>query len=184
MFVNAPTVAQRNRVIALGVDYTEHATLQGIEVILHGAADADVLREAGFDWQVKVRDLEAKMEAARQADRLYDATVATSPLPSGRTSYRTYADYLSDLKLLARNYPRQTRPITIGRSVLGEPIRGLEISKNADNIADGKPVFLMMGAHHAREWPSSEHTIEFAFDLLKANAAGDPRAARCSPRSA
>lgn len=178
VFVNAPTVAQRNQVIALGVDYTEHATSQGIEVILHGDADADVLRKAGFTWQVKVRDLEAKMDAARQADRRYEATVAASPLPSGRTSYRTYEDYLSDLKKLARQYPRQTRPITIGRSVLGEPIRGLEISTNADDITDGKPVFLMMGAHHAREWPSSEHTIEFAFDLLQGNAAGRPRAQR------
>ena len=50
--------------------------------------------------------------------------------------------------------------------VLGEDIRGLEISTKADNIRDGKPVFMLMGAHHAREWPSSEHTIEFAFDLL------------------
>ena len=24
-----------------------------------------------------------------------------------------------------------------------------------------------MGVHHAREWPSSEHTIEFAYDLLR-----------------
>ena len=24
-----------------------------------------------------------------------------------------------------------------------------------------------MGAHHAREWPSAEHTMEFAFDLLR-----------------
>ena len=23
-----------------------------------------------------------------------------------------------------------------------------------------------MGVHHAREWPSSEHAIEFAYDLL------------------
>ena len=24
-----------------------------------------------------------------------------------------------------------------------------------------------MGVHHAREWPSSEHAIEFAYDLLR-----------------
>ncbi len=32
---------------------------------------------------------------------------------------------------------------------------------------DGRPVFLLMGLHHAREWPSGEHAIEFAFDLAK-----------------
>ena len=35
-----------------------------------------------------------------------------------------------------------------------------------------------MGAHHAREWPSAEHTIEFGFDLLESYAAGDERATR------
>jgi Zinc carboxypeptidase len=176
VFVDAPTAAQRNQVIALGLDYTEHATAQGIEVILHGAADADVLRDAGFKWRVKVRDLEAKMTAARRADRRYAAAVETSALPSGRTSYRLYEDYVADLKLLAQRYPQLTRPVTIGRSVLGEPIRGLEISRGADKVADGKPVFLMLGVHHAREWPSSEHTMEFAFDLLQGYAGGDIRA--------
>ncbi|CUR58512.1 Carboxypeptidase T [metagenome] len=176
VFVNARTAALRNEVIALGVDYTEHATSQGIEVILHGAADAELLRDAGFTWDVKVRDLAARMAQSRRADARYEAAVETSPLPSGRTSYRVYADYLSDLRLLARRHPWLTKPITIGTSVLGQPIRGLEITQNADRVADGKPVFLMMGAHHAREWPSSEHTMEFAFDLLKGYAGGDARA--------
>lgn len=176
VFVDAPTAAKRNEVIATGVDYTEHATSAGIEVILHGEADADVLREAGFSWDVKVSNLQATMERARKADARYDAAVDTSPLPSGRTSYRLYEDYLTDLDRLARRYPRLTKPITIGRTVLGEPIRGLEITEDADRIADGKPVFLMTGVHHAREWPSSEHTIEFAFDLLQGYTARDRRA--------
>ena len=33
--------------------------------------------------------------------------------------------------------------------------------------ADGKPVFLMLGVHHAREWPSGEMSMEFAFDLAQ-----------------
>lgn len=175
VFVNAPTAAKRNAVIATGVDYTEHADASGIEVILHGDADADVLREAGFTWEVKVSDLQARMNQARRADARYEAAVATSPLPSGRTSYRVYADYLADLDSLASRYPRLTTPITIGTTVLGEPIRGLEITENADRIADGKPVFLMTGVHHAREWPSSEHAMEFAFDLLQKYAARDRR---------
>ena len=32
-----------------------------------------------------------------------------------------------------------------------------------------------MGLHHAREWPSGEHAIEFAFDLVKGYAAGNAR---------
>ena len=60
-----------------------------------------------------------------------------------------------------------------------EDIRGIEVTVDADNVKDGKPTFLLMGAHHAREWPSAEHTIEFAFDLLQSYEAGDARA-RCS----
>jgi hypothetical protein len=116
------------------------------------------------------------MARARKADARYAASVESSPLPSGRTSYRYYSDYVGDLSRLARKYPSLTRPITIGRTVEGERIRGLEISKDADKVADGKPVFLMLGVHHAREWPSSEHTIEFAFDLLQGYVANNPRA--------
>jgi hypothetical protein len=65
-------------------------------------------------------------------------------------------------------YPSLVRAVTLThRSLLGRDVNAIEISANAANTADGKPVFLMMGAHHAREWPSSEHTIEFAYDLLR-----------------
>ena len=65
-------------------------------------------------------------------------------------------------------YPSLVRPITLShRSVLGRDVNGIEISTGAQNTADGKPIFLIMGEHHAREWPSAEHTIEFAYDLLR-----------------
>lgn len=168
VMVRAPEVADRNEVIDLGLDVTEHATTQGIEVVLHDAEDAQVLRDAGFTWKVVVDDLEALTERNRARDAAYAERVATSALPSGRTSYRRYDDYLRDMRRLARLYPTLTKPLTLeNRTVLGEPIRGLEISVDAPNVADGKPVFLLMGAHHAREWPSAEHTMEFAFDLLQ-----------------
>jgi hypothetical protein len=175
--VDAPTRADRNRVVALGLDVTERATRRGIEVVLHGPDDARTLREAGFTWKVEVADLQKKSKADRRADRAFAAAVDASSLPSGRTSYRTYEEYLADLDALAEQYPGLTRPLTLeNQSVLGEDIRGLEISTDADTVADGKPVFLLMGAHHAREWPSSEHTVEFGIDLLRSYAAGDGRA--------
>jgi hypothetical protein len=39
-------------------------------------------------------------------------------------------------------------------------------------------VYLQMGAHHAREWPSSEHTIEWAFELVKGYKNGNARTRR------
>ena len=184
VMVKAPTVDDRNKVIGLGLDVTEHADKHGIEVVLHDAGDAQALRDAGFTWRVTVKDLEALTKKNRKADRAYAASVAASGLPSGRTSYRTYPDYLSDLDQLARDYPSLTRPLTLAnKTVLGEDIRGIEVTVDADNVKDGKPVFLLMGAHHAREWPSAEHTIEFAFDLLQSYSAGDARARDLLTRS-
>ena len=182
--VKAPTVDDRNEVVALGLDVTEHADQRGIEVVLHDAQDAQTLRDAGFTWRVTVKDLEALTKKNRKADKVYAASVAASGLPSGRTAYRTYADYLSDMDTLARDYPSLTRPLTLpNKTVLGEDIRGIEVTVDADNVKDGKPTFLLMGAHHAREWPSAEHTMEFAFDLLQSYRAGDARARDLLSRS-
>jgi murein tripeptide amidase MpaA len=45
-------------------------------------------------------------------------------------------------------------------------VLGIEIATDPFNLRDGKPIFLNMGVHHAREWPSSEHSIEWVYDLL------------------
>ena len=40
---------------------------------------------------------------------------------------------------------------------------------------DGKPVYLQLGMHHAREWPAAEYPLEWAYELISAYRAGDPR---------
>jgi murein tripeptide amidase MpaA len=138
-------------------------------VVLHGEEDARILREAGFRWRVEVGDLAARARANAEQDRRYAARVDRSPLPSGRTSYRHLADYNAELRWLARRYPWLTKPVTLAnRSVEGRRIHGIEITTDADKVADGKPVMLMVGAHHAREWPSAEHAMEWAYELLTA----------------
>lgn len=176
--VDARTPALRGEVAALDLDVTESADLTGIDVVLYGAEDAAVLRDAGFTWSVKEPDLEALYRTNRAKDRRYDARVAASPLPSGATEYRTLAQFNQELTRLAKAYPTLVKPLTLPRrSVLGQPVRGIEITTDAKRVADGKPIFLMVGAHHAREWPSAEHTLEFAYDLLK-NYKTSPRAKR------
>ena len=165
--VTAATRAERNRLAALGLDLTEHGDTSGLDVVLHGAEDARILRQAGFDWRVKVADMAAQARANAKKDRQYAAEVAKSPLPSGRTSYRHLQDYNRELLALRRRYPDLTRPLVLpNRSVQGRKIRGIEITTNAGKRLDGKPVMLMVGAHHAREWPSAEHTMEWAYELL------------------
>jgi zinc carboxypeptidase len=166
--VATPTRADRQRLQALGLDVTEDGDANSIEVLLHGRADARTLRAAGFRYRVRIADLAAQTRRDERRDAAHARATAASGLPSGRVSYRRLPDYDLEMKSLAMQYPSLVRPITLNHhSLLGRDVNGIEISTGAQNAADGKPIFLIMGEHHAREWPSAEHTIEFAYDLLR-----------------
>ena len=62
----------------------------------------------------------------------------------------------------------------------GRPVEGIEITENAQ-ARDGKPVFLQMALHHAREWPSGEHAMEWAYELVNGYKAGDARVREKGP---
>jgi hypothetical protein len=176
--VLTPRRTDRQRLQSLGLDLTEHADAESVEVLLHGRSDARALRRAGFSYTVRIRDLAKHTRRDQRSDTLHARASSSSGLPSGRDSYRRLPDYDLEMKRLAMRYPSLVRPITLNHhSLLGRDVNGIEISTNAQNTADGKPVFLLMGLHHAREWPSSEHTIEFAYDLLR-NYGSDARTTR------
>jgi hypothetical protein len=176
--VDAASRTARARVAALGLDVTEAADATGIDVVLHSEADRDTLRRAGFTWTVEVGDLDALRARNAARDRTYAAQRGGSPLPSGQDHYRTLADYNREMRALAAAHPNTVRLFSLkNRSVLGRTVYGIEVTRNVRRTNDGKPVFLMLGAHHAREWPSSEHTLEFAYDLLRSYGKGG-RAAR------
>jgi hypothetical protein len=159
--------AGRKRLQELGLDLTEHGSADSVEVVLHGKSDAAKLKDAGFAYTVEIADLAAKSRKNRAEDEAYAATTSRSGLPSGRDSYRRLADYEAEMKALAAKYPTLVKPITLpNKSVEGREVHGIEITTDAANTADGKPVFFNMGAHHAREWPSAEHAMEWAYELL------------------
>ncbi len=165
--VETPGPEAKRRLQGLGLDLTEHGDADSVEVVLHGAEDERKLREAKFDFDVRIADLAARTEANERADRRFREQTEQTALPSGRTSYRRLADYELELKQLAQRYPGLVKPITLNhKSVEGRDISGIEITRNPRDVGDGKPIFLNMGVHHAREWPSSEHAMEFAYDLL------------------
>lgn len=166
--VRTPDRAAKQRLQGLDLDLTEHGTADTLEVLLHGPGDEATLRRAGFTFRTTVPDVAARDAAGRAADKAYAAATAASALPSGRTEYRRLGDYESEMKALAARYPGLVKPLTLPlRSVEGREVHGIEITTGARNTADGKPVFLDLGAHHAREWPSAEHAMEWAYDLLQ-----------------
>ena len=175
--VSTPTWEARDLLTSLGLDLTEHGGDDFVEVVLHGADDVATLADAGLTWDVEIADLAAHEAMNRRADAAYAAATVASPLPSGRDSYRTLEDYEAELDALAAEHPDLVKPLTLAHpSVEGREVRGIEITTNPTAIEDGKPVFVMLGLHHAREWPSGEMAMEFAHDLVQGHGT-DPEIA-------
>jgi len=174
--VNVPTQTDRDRLTNLGLDLTEHGGPAYVEAVLHTADEATRLAGAGFTWTVTIPDLGLREKQNNELNAAYAQATAVSPLPSGRDTYRTLGDYEDGLRALAAANPATVRLFSLSRrSLEGREILGVEISDNVAATGDGKPVFLMMGLHHAREWPSGEHSLEFAIDLVKGYVAGNAR---------
>jgi len=173
--VSTPNLERRNELAGLGLDSTEHGGPGYLEVVLYGAADAQKLIEHNFAYAIEVPDMAVQARRDRAADAQFAAANASSELPSGNTSYRRLFDYSEDLKRLAREHPDLVRSVTLDHnSYEGRPVEGIEIATNP-NARDGRPVFLQMGVHHAREWPSSEHAMEWAYELILGYRQGDAR---------
>ncbi len=171
--VSVPNRARNAQLEKLGLDLTEHARPGYREAVLYGAKDARKLRDGKFTFTTEVTDLVAKDRAARAQERR--ASNARS-LPSGRSgAYRRLPDYGEDMKKLVRENPGLVKPITLkNKTYEGRTVEGIEITSDV-NARDGKPIFLNMGVHHAREWPSGEHAMEWAFELIRGYKAGEAR---------
>jgi hypothetical protein len=167
--VNTPTREDKARLQTLGLDLTEHAGRDYVEVVLHTAADELALRSAGFTWDIRIADMLARELERIELDKAYAASTATSPLPSGRTGYRNLADFGGEIDQLVAQRPDLAKRVSIGTSVEGRDLTGVEIGRDVNAPEDGRPVLLMFGAHHAREWPSAELPMEFAHDLVNSD---------------
>lgn len=168
--------ADLRRLESTGLDVTHDIEPGRASVVVYSPAQRALLDGLGFATST----VQADMAAADAADRRREARAAPSSaraLPTGRTSYRQPQDYTSDMKTLAEGSPTLVRKVTLPRASLeGRPIEGIEIATDVARTDDGRPVYLQMGAHHAREWPSAEFPMEFAVDLVKRYQQGDARA--------
>jgi Zinc carboxypeptidase len=171
--VSTPSLDRKNQLASLGLDLTEHGGPGFVEAVLYGATDAQKLIAGNFAYTTEVPDLTVQAREDRAADARFAAANAASDLPSGRTTYRRLFDYSEDMKALVRDNPDLVRPITLNHTTYeGRTVEGIEIATNP-TARDGRPVFLQLGVHHAREWPSGEHAIEWAYELIKGYRSGD-----------
>jgi hypothetical protein len=170
--VALPTAASRDALDATGLDQTEHATPTAQDVMIYSPGELLKLTRAGLAYTVVTADVVAADRAALLARTPSDI----KPMPSGRTSYRHLDEFQSDMKALAEQNPTLVKPLTLNHpSLEGRPVEGIEITPDV-GASDGKPVFVQLGVHHAREWPSAEMPMEWAIELIKAYKAQDARA--------
>jgi Zinc carboxypeptidase/Immune inhibitor A peptidase M6 len=67
---------------------------------------------------------------------------------------------VTQLRELADRYDRITELVTIGRSLRGLPIYAMRVTRNADNVPDGRrPAVLYSAVQHAREWLAGETNL-------------------------
>ena len=167
--------ADLERIEKAGLDLTHHIHNGRADVIVTGAKQRAALEKLGLPFETEVADLNAQYAKARKADAAFAASQRASALPSGRETYRVLQDYQDELKALADDNPGLVKPVVLPKkSFQGRELMGVEIAKDVEAKDDGRPVYFVMGMHHAREWPSAESALEFAH-LLAKGFGSDPR---------
>jgi hypothetical protein len=168
--VHSTSHAVLNQLESLGLDVTYEGTTR-TELMLHGPEDVQILKDTGYAYDVLMEDMDGANDTRLRSEAEHQTKVEKgvaplSTLPTGRVAYRDLATINAELQQLATSYPDKVKLFTLNKtSLLGKPIYGVEVSTNvAQNT--GKPAFLLTGAHHAREWPTPEFTLEFVWDLL------------------
>jgi hypothetical protein len=157
-----------------GLDVTHERGAGFADVLVAGDAQRKLISDSGLDATTRVADMGAYGRSSDRADARAAAAPGRSALPSGRETYRTYTDVQTELKALVEQHPDTVRPVVIGKTFQGRDIEGVEIADHV-NADDGRPVFFLMGLHHAREWPSEEAAMEYA--TMLADPGADPRVA-------
>lgn len=170
------TPPQLERIVDLGVDRKELKVrrLPGergpkakvrVEAIL-SAPQAKKLRGEGV--KVKPKDAGGGDTVAERA----------TLLTTDGTVFRKYSGpggLKAEFEHAAREHPRLTKLETYGKSVNGQDIVALKVTKDARRHEDGKrPAVLYLGAQHAREWITPEMVRRLMQHVLARYEAGDP----------
>jgi hypothetical protein len=146
-------------------DDTHHVYDDGSVEVLLWPGDLARLQATNLRYEITVEDVIARdQRALRAADQ---AASFSGSVPGARDDYRVLAEFEEDLLGLVAAHPDKARLIVLSeQSREGRPIIGIEIADDVD-ARDGRPVWYMDGLHHAREWPSGELTLFFAYELLQ-----------------
>ncbi|MEV1289151.1 M14 family zinc carboxypeptidase [Micromonospora sp. NPDC049679] len=105
------------------------------------------------------------------------STALREQASAGWRAFRSYSEpggIRDELTATAARFPNLTKVETIGRSVKGQPILAVKVTKGARSVPDGKrPAVLYAGAQHAREWITPEMNRRLLHHVLD-NYGSDP----------
>ncbi|HVF18675.1 MAG TPA: M14 family zinc carboxypeptidase [Mycobacteriales bacterium] len=171
--VAAVQVDSRSEAAYVAANFDEtHRYLPGfVEVLLH-PGDDERLRDLGYGFEVTTADLVKSDNAKRAAAG--PARLVSLPGPD-RSDYRRLADYVNEMKDLAKKNPSTVKLLTLPNKTLeGRTVHGLEIALDVAAV-DGRPTLYIDGLHHAREWPAAEYPMVYAHQLVEGLRARDPQ---------
>jgi Zinc carboxypeptidase/Immune inhibitor A peptidase M6 len=154
VYVGQLTAAQVAALGEAGVDRHDLAVRRGaaagrlaVEVVLT-RGQAAKLNSKGFGLTEK------RVGGAAVSQRLQREAAA------GYSVFRSYSEpggIRDELVAISRRYPRLTKLVRIGRSVHGQDILAVKVTKGARWVRDGRrPSVLYSSTQHAREWITPE----------------------------
>ncbi|WP_433333226.1 M14 family zinc carboxypeptidase [Spirillospora sp. CA-294931] len=115
-----------------------------VEVVMSGV-QAETLGRAGVNLtlkKVKGKDVTQRAKAAA---------------PTVFRPYSGPGNIREEILKVAADHPDIAVPVDIGKSVTGQPITAIRVSKGAKDLKDGqRPAVIYQGTQHAREWITPE----------------------------
>lgn len=151
VYVGTVSVAQLTALHSLGIDREDLAVGAGtadgvdVEVVMSGQ-QAATIAAAGIELTLKNVAARTTQVAEAAADGVF-------------RPYSGPGGIRKEVEKLAADHPDIAKLVTIGKSVNGQPIVGVKITKKARKTKDGaRPAVLYIGTLHAREWISPEVT--------------------------
>jgi len=150
-------------IVDLGVDRHELK----LSAVAGGRVRVETIMSAGQAAELR-RD--GVVMTPKKVDGQTVAQRATALAAQGFEVFRTYGGaggLKAEFEQMARENRKLAELQTIGRTIEGEDIVALKVTKNARSKRDGKrPAVLYVGAQHAREWITPEMIRRLAHHVL------------------
>ncbi len=120
---------------------------------------AQLLEEVGFDYEIRVEDLQ----------QLYDELFPGPSADDFFDAYRSYDEHLAFMQGLVADYPDQATMVDLGPSVLGRRLWAIRVTGRGKN----KPAVIYHGAQHGNEIIGS-CVVAYTARYLLSNYDSDP----------